>query len=47
MTRERSLEVGERIRIGANVGLVRSIEPIFGEDELRVVVQLSREGDDS
>jgi hypothetical protein len=43
LTRERSLEVGERITIGASAGIVRAIEPILGEAELRVIVELRRE----
>jgi len=34
MTSERPLNVGERIKIGANEGIVRSIEPILGKAEL-------------
>ena len=47
MTHEGSLNVGERIKIGANEGIVRSIEPILGEAELHLVAQLPREGIDS
>ncbi len=43
MTRERPLEVGERIMISGQPGIVRSIEPVLREYELRLVVQLLRE----
>jgi hypothetical protein len=42
---ERALEVGERIAIGGHSGIVRSIEPLLGERELRLVVQLLRDDD--
>ena len=47
LTRERALEVGERIEIGAQPGIVRSIEPVLSEPELHLVVQLLREGVDA
>ena len=47
LTRARALEVGERIEIGAQLGIVRSIEPVLSEPELRLVVQLLREGVDA
>lgn len=37
------LEVGERISIGSQSGIVRSIDPLLGEHELRLVVQLWRD----
>jgi hypothetical protein len=40
LTREQRLEVGERVVIGGRPGLVRAIEPLLGERELRLVVQL-------
>jgi hypothetical protein len=42
-SREQPLEVGERITIGSRAGIVRDIEPLFGEHELRLVVQLRRD----
>jgi len=42
-SREQPLEVGERITIGGRAGIVRDIEPILGERELRLVVQLTRD----
>jgi hypothetical protein len=39
---DKALDVGERIKIGANIGVVRSIEPIFGGAELHLVAQLWR-----
>jgi hypothetical protein len=45
LSREQPLEVGERIMIGGRPGIVRTIEPMLGERELRLVVQLWREHD--
>jgi hypothetical protein len=47
MAREQPLEVGERIAIGGRAGIVRAIQPLLGERELRLVVQLWREGLDA
>jgi hypothetical protein len=47
MSREQPLEVGERIAIGSHAGIVRAIEPLLGDRELRLVVQLLREGLDA
>ena len=47
LTRERPLEVGDRAEIGGSVGTVRAVEPVLGARELRVVVQLWREGGES
>jgi preprotein translocase subunit YajC len=47
LTQERAIEVGERIVIGGLLGIVREIEPVLGEREFRLVVQLWREGVDS
>ncbi len=44
LTQERALEVGERIEIAGELGIVRAVEPLLGERELRLVVQLWREG---
>jgi hypothetical protein len=35
--------VGDAITIGRRVGIVRTIEPLLGEPELRLVVQLKRD----
>ena len=43
LTREEPLEVGERAEIAGRVGIVRAIEPLLGETELRLVAQLLRE----
>lgn len=43
MGREQPLEVGERITVGSHNGIVRAIEPLLGERELRLVVQLLRD----
>jgi hypothetical protein len=47
LTREQRLEIGERLAIGKDVGIVRTVEPVLGDRELRLVVQLLREGGDS
>lgn len=44
LSHERALEVGERLLIGGREGIVRTVEPLLGERELRLVVQLVREG---
>jgi hypothetical protein len=41
MSSERAFVVGERIVIGGHSGIVRSTEPLLGERELRLVVQLT------
>ena len=43
LSREQPLEVGERITIGSRSGIVRSIDPLLGERELHLVVQLRRD----
>jgi hypothetical protein len=47
LTEEQALEIGDRIVIGGLLGIVRAIEPVLGEREFRLVVQLLREGVDS
>ena len=47
LARDEGLEVGERLVIGGQPGTVRAVEPLLGERELRLVVQLLREGVDS
>jgi hypothetical protein len=37
---EQPLEVGDRIEIGGQHGIVSTIEPVLRERELRLVVQL-------
>ncbi len=44
LSREQPLEIGERITIGSRAGIVRAVEPLLGERELRLVVQLTRDG---
>jgi hypothetical protein len=43
LSSEQPLEVGGRIRIGGRSVIVRSITPLVGEREIRLVVQLLRE----
>jgi hypothetical protein len=40
LTYEEPLEVGARIEIGGQTGIVRTVEPLTGEREVRLVVQL-------
>jgi hypothetical protein len=40
---ERPLAVGDAVAIGESRGIVRSIEPLLGDAELRLVVQLLRD----
>jgi hypothetical protein len=42
LTREQPLEVGDEILMGGQRGVVRTIEPLLGEGDLRVVVELTR-----
>ena len=37
---EQPLEVSDRVEIGGAPGIVRTIEPLLGEREVRLVVQL-------
>jgi hypothetical protein len=40
LNHEQPLEVGDRIEIGGQAGIVRTVQPLLGELELRLVVQL-------
>jgi hypothetical protein len=40
LTQPEPLEVGDMIEIGGSAGIIRAVEPILGEHELRLVVQL-------
>jgi hypothetical protein len=42
-SREQPLEVGDRVTIGSQSGIVRVTEPLLGEGELHLVVQLLRD----
>lgn len=44
LTREQPLDAGDRIAIGGHMGIVRDVEPLLGEHELRLVVQLTGDG---
>jgi hypothetical protein len=37
---KQALEVGDRVEIGGRQGIVRTIEPLLGELEVRLVVQV-------
>jgi hypothetical protein len=43
LSREQPFEVGQYVEIAGRRGIVRVVEPILGERELRLVVQLRRE----
>jgi hypothetical protein len=43
LLREEQLEVGDRLEINGQPGIVRRIEPLLGEHALRLVVQLVRD----
>jgi hypothetical protein len=43
LSRDEPLEVGDRLEIGGQLGVVRTIEPLLGEREVRLVVQLVRD----
>ncbi len=43
LSSEQQFEVGEQVRIGSRSGIVRSIEPLLGERELRRFVRLRRD----
>jgi hypothetical protein len=42
LSRERPLEVGDRIEVGGQHAIVRTIEPLLGDPELRLVLRLLR-----
>jgi len=44
LNREQPLEVGDRVEIGGQAGIVRTVEPLLGVLELRLVVQLADHG---
>jgi hypothetical protein len=43
LSRQEPVEVGDRLQIGGREGIVRTVEPLLGERELRLVVQLVRD----
>ena len=36
-----ALEVGDRIEIAGSAGIIRAVDPILGEHELRLIVDLA------
>ena len=40
LSREEHIQIGDRIEIAGSHGIVRSIEPILAEHELRLVIEL-------
>ena len=45
LTRQETIDVGDRIEIAKREGVVRSVDPVLGEHGLRLVVQLVRADD--
>jgi hypothetical protein len=43
VSHDQRFEVGEEVKIGVRTGTVSTVEPILGERELRLVVQLKPE----
>jgi hypothetical protein len=39
-----ALQVGDRVEIGGHAGIVRAVEPLLGEQEQRLVIQLLLNG---
>jgi len=46
LSRDERLQVGDRLVIAGREGIVRSVDPMLGEPERRLVVQLVRENDE-
>jgi hypothetical protein len=40
---EQPLEIGDRIEVGGQAAIVRTIEPLLGEREVRLVAMLAQE----
>ena len=40
LSREQALEIGDHIDLGTSRGIVREIQPLLGQPELRLVVEL-------
>ena len=40
LTNDEPLEAGQSIKIGKREGVIQTVEPLLGESELRIVVQL-------
>jgi hypothetical protein len=43
LSRKEPLEVGDRLELNGQLGIVRTIEPLLGDRELRLAVQLVRD----
>jgi hypothetical protein len=43
LSREQPFEVGEGIVIGSNAGVVKAVQPVLHEIELRLVVQIEHQ----
>jgi hypothetical protein len=41
LNHDQPFQVGDEVEIGGQSGIVRTIEPVLGERELRLVIQLS------
>lgn len=44
LSREQPLEVGDRLEVGGQPAIVRTIEPLLGEPELRLLLRLVWDG---
>lgn len=44
LLRSEPFALGERVHLGGREGIVRTVEPLLGTGEMRLVVQLVREG---
>jgi hypothetical protein len=45
LSREEPLVVGQRVTIGVEIGIIRSLDPLLYKRELRLVVQLLRDAE--
>jgi hypothetical protein len=43
LSRQEPFEIGDRLEVSGQPGVVRAIDPLFGEHEFRLVVQLVRD----
>lgn len=41
LTQQEPLKVGDRVAIGGRTGIVRDVDPLLGDHELRLVLQLT------
>lgn len=41
LNHDQPFQIGDEVEIGSRSGIVRTIDPVLGERELRLVIQLS------